>query len=400
MIDKCYIIPVQKACNADCRFCISKSRDYKKDVEFLDVNSDFIKTLEIFKEKGIRKFEITGGGEPLFHPNIELIVNLIKTIIPNSFVKLYTNGTIFKEIEDLDEVNISVVHYDCRTNDKFMGFKDSISLAEKLSHFYSNYFGCKLRLSIPLIKGAIDKPSELEEMINHTEYFDISEYVVRTLYPSCPSYKELYVDFDYKRDNVIFERDNDVRDFSSIILWSDGKLYTNWELNQQRYLYSYLLFKPDARTYINEIDGLIHSKNFNVVKRLLVSDFITNAINLYQDKSKEYLELVKRHLVNSARLFGNTGLVYVLDKNVTLDELVKKTYDLKVDIRNKFGFTQNYGGYVNFEGENYHLNLVHAPDAQIDFYNRDLNLIEKFTNIREISESEFSLVKKYRSFNL
>ena len=399
MINKCYIIPVQKACNADCKFCISKSRNYDKDVEYLQINQNLIQKLQELKQKGIKIFEITGGGEPMLHPGLEKIINLIKVIIPDSYIKLYTNGNIFKTLNNVDEINLSIVHYNSKTNDSIMRPKVGVSLREKLSYFINNCPGIKIRLSIPLVKGGIDNKDELDELINLTKY-EVNDYVVRTLYPSCANYEELYVDFNYERDEVLFERDNDVRDFSSIILWSDGKLYTNWELNQPRYLYSYLLFKPDARTYINEIDGLIHSKNFNVVKRLLVSDFITNAINLYQDKSKEYLELVKRHLVNLARLFGNTGLVYVLDKNVTLDELVKETFDLKVDIRNKFGFTQNYGGYVNFEGENYHLNLVHAPDVQIDFYNRDLNLIEKFTNTREISESEFSLVKKYRSFNL
>lgn len=399
MINKCYIIPVQKACNADCKFCISKSRNYDKDVEYLYINQNLIQKLQELKEKGIKKIEITGGGEPMLHPEIEKIINLIKIIIPDSYIKLYTNGNIFKPLNNVDEINLSIVHHNLKTNDSIMRSKVGVSLREKLSYFINNCPGIKIRLSIPLVKGGIDNKDELDELINLTKY-EVNGYVVRTLYSSCPNYEELYVDFNYERDKVIFERDNDVRDFSSIILWSDGKLYTNWELNEQRYLYSYLLLKPDARTYINEIDGLIQSKNFNIVKRILVNDFITNAINLYQDKNKEYLELVKRHLVNSARLFGNTGLVYVLDKNVTLDELVKETFDLKVDIRNKFSFTQNYGGFVNFEGENYHLNLVHSPDVQIDFYNRDLNLIEKFTNTREIGENELSLVKKYRSFNL
>lgn len=399
MINKCYIIPVQKACNADCKFCISKSRNYDKDVEYLQINQNLIQKLQELKQKGIKIFEITGGGEPMLHPGLEKIINLIKVIIPDSYIKLYTNGNIFKTLNNVDEINLSIVHYNSKTNDSIMRPKVGVSLREKLSYFVNNCPGIKIRLSIPLVKGGIDNKDELDELINLTKY-EVNDYVVRTLYPSCANYEELYVDFNYERDEVLFERDNDVRDFSSIILWSDGKLYTNWELNEQRYLYSYLLLKPDARTYINEIDGLIQSKNFNIVKRILVNDFITNSINLYQDKSKEYLELVKRHLVNSARLFGNTGLIYVLDKNITLDELVKETFDLKVDIRNKFSFTQNYGGFVNFEGENYHLNLVHSPDVQIDFYNRDLNLIEKFTNTREIGENELSLVKKYRSFNL
>lgn len=398
MINKCYIIPVQKKCNCNCQFCISKSRNYNKDIEFLEINSNFLSSLEILKKRGIKKFEITGGGEPLLHNNIDVITKLIKTVIPNSYIKLYTNGNISREIEDVDEINISVVHYDFRINDKFMGINHGISIDEKLDYFINNC-DSKLRLSIPLMKGAIDSKDELDKFLEETKYW-ACEYVVRTLYPGCPNYEKLYVDFDYKDDRVVFERDNNVSDFSSIVLWSDGKLYTDWNLDKMRYMYSYMLLKPDSRIYINEIDNFIKENNFDVKKRLLVNDFVSNATKLYQDKEKEYLELVKRHLINSARLFGNEGLVYVLDKDVSFDALVKDTFDLKVAIRNNFGFTGYYGGYVNFEGENYHLNLVHAPDPIVDYYNRDLNVIEKFSNIKELSDDEFSLVKKYRSYNL
>lgn len=399
MIDKCYIIPVEKRCNANCEFCISKSRNYNKGVDFLDINSKFIENLEVLKKKGIKKFEISGGGEPTLHSKIDVIVSLIKTIIPDSYVKLYTNGNILKNVGPVDEINISVVHYFWKTNDKIMGLNKSVSLEEKLEYFNRNNCGAKIRLSVPLINGAIDSPIELDKLIEKTKW-GVDEYVVRTLYPGCPGYENMYVDFMYNNDKVIFERDNNVDDFSSIIMWSDGKLYTNWELDNLRYLNSYLLLKPDARVYINELDNLIKDNNFNVRKRILVNDFVYNAISFYQDKSKEYLNLVKRHLSNSARLFGNEGLIYILDKDVSLSDLVKYTYELKLSIREKFSFTGNYGGYVNYDGENYHLNLVHAPDPVVDFYNRDINIINNFNNVRDISDDEFSLVKKYRSFNL
>lgn len=399
MIDKCYIIPVEKACNCDCTFCISKSRNYNKGNEFLEINAEFIKNLELLKVRGIRKFEITGGGEPFLHKDIDLIVRLIKTIIPDSFVKIYTNGTIDRKGILADEINISVVHQDPQINDKFMRPNvKGLNLNGKLCNLINHNPGVKVRLSVPLIKGGIDSPKKLKEFIKDTG--DWHELVVRTLYPGCPGYEENYVDFDYKGENVIFERDNNVGDFSGLIYASDGKLYTDWNLDTKRHLYSYLLLKPDARTYINEIDDLIREKNFNVMKRLLVNDFVFNATRLYQDKTKEYLEIVKRHLLNSAYLFGNTGLVYVLDKGVSLEELLRDTFNLKKEIRNRFGFTENYNGYVNFNGEDYHLNLVHAPDPEIDFYNRDLNIIRQFSEVRELTESEFGLVKKYRSFTI
>ena len=397
MINKCYIIPVEKLCNADCKFCISKSRNYNSGVDFLSINSKFVESLELLNKRGIKKFEITGGGEPLLHDRIETIIYLIKTIIPDSYVKLYTNGIIFKDVNLVDEINISNVHHHFKINDKFMGLNEGTTLEEKLIHF--NNFDAKIRVSIPIIKGAIDSPSELYDLIDDTK-FDVDLYVLRTLYPGCPNYDELFTSFDFEHDKVIFERDNNVSDFSSIILWSDGNLYTDWNLDKKRYMYSYLLFKPDSRTYINEIDNFIRDNHFKVMKRLLVNDFVKNASNLYLDKEKDYLKIVKKHLLNSARLFGNQGLIYVLDKDESLQSLVKDTYDLKVAIRNMFGFTASYEGYINYEGENYHLNLVHAPDGVIDFYNRDLNAIDKFNDIKLLSDHEFSLVKKYRSYNI
>ena len=89
MLDKCYIIPVQNICNCDCTFCISKSRNYDKKDELLKVDDKFIENIQLLKRRNIKKFEITGGGEPLIHPDIELIVSIIKRIIPDYYIKLY-----------------------------------------------------------------------------------------------------------------------------------------------------------------------------------------------------------------------------------------------------------------------------------------------------------------------
>ena len=41
-MDKCYVIPVQKMCNADCLFCISKTRDYDKEEEILILTAPYL----------------------------------------------------------------------------------------------------------------------------------------------------------------------------------------------------------------------------------------------------------------------------------------------------------------------------------------------------------------------
>lgn len=399
MIEKCYIIPTEKLCNSNCEFCISKTRNYNKGREFLEINEEFLENLELLKKRGIKKYEITGGGEPLLHGKINIITSLIKKIIPGSYIKVYTNGNILKDIGPVDEINISVAHFNTEKNSEIMEPLVKIPLERKIDFFKNNNPGAKIRLSIPLIKGYIDSPKKLDEMINLTQS-QIDEYVVRTLYTGCPNFEKRYIAFDYERKNVIIEKDNNVSDFKGIILWSDGSLYTNWDLKENRHLYSYLLLKPDSRTYINEINELIKKSNFNIKEKLLLNNFYENAQNFYIDKTKEYLSIVKRHLLNSVQLFGNTGLIYILDKEKSQSDLLTDTYKLKQDIRNAFAFTQSYGGFINYEGENYQLNLVHAPDPEIELYNRDINMIKTFKETIELTENEIKLIKKYRSFNI
>ena len=47
MIEKCYVVPVQKTCNCNCEFCISKVRSYDKQEEFLIPNSEFQKNIQL-----------------------------------------------------------------------------------------------------------------------------------------------------------------------------------------------------------------------------------------------------------------------------------------------------------------------------------------------------------------
>lgn len=392
---KCYIIPTQKTCNCDCMFCISKIRNYDKDTEFLKVNDDFIKNIYTLKKHNITRFEITGGGEPFLNRNLEEIVFTIKKIIPNSYIKIYTNGNILKKIPGIDEIDISVVSDDININNKFMN-GNNIELIDKLKFFKDE--NIKLRLSIPLIKGAIDTKEKLDKLINKTKDY-VSEYVIRTLYPNTPSIEKMYVDFDYQNEKVIMEKDNDVKEFDGLILWSDNKFYNNWNLNIQKHFNSYLLLKPDSQTYINEIEKLIEEKGFNIAKKLLLSDFKENVLNLYNDKSPEYLEIVKRHLNALSVLFGNNALAFVLDKEGLMDEVYFKTLKLKEDIRNAFSFTHSYGGFIIKDDNISHVNIAHCPEALSNLFDRDLNYLYSL-NLKEISEEEFQKIKKYRSYNI
>ena len=273
---------------------------------------------------------------------------------------------------------------------------NNIELIDKLKFFKKD--NIKLRLSIPLIKGGIDNKEKLDSFIDNTKDY-VDEYVVRTLYPGTKNIDEMYIDFDYERKNVVIERDNDVKEFKDIILWSDNKFYNSWELINNKYFYSYLLLKPDSKTYINEIEDMILKDGFNIESRFILDDFKNKSINFYSEKNNDYLNIIKNHLDNLSYLFGDNSLIYILDKNKTLEELYFDTLMLKNKIRNKYSFTHAMNGYINKDNNLSHVNLVHCPNVDSKIYDRDLNYIFN-TNLSKVDDEKLVYVKKYRSYDV
>lgn len=395
MKEKCYIIPVQRKCNCSCVFCISKSRNYNKNEEFLQCDERFIKNIYQLKKNGITRFEITGGGEPFLNSSLQQLIYTIKVVIPDSYIKLYTNGNILKKIEGIDELDISVISDDIDINNKFM-HGNNITLNEKLQFFRSN--DIKIRLSIPLIKGGIDDILKLKKMIDSTSMY-VSEYVVRTLYPHTLNLDKLYIDFNFEDNRVIIERDNDVSDFYGYILWSDNNIYSDWYLNAKRIFNSYLLLKPDSRTYINEICEMIDESGFSINKMYILNDFKEHALNLYNDKNFSYLKLIESHLNNVAYLFGNQGLILYLMKDDDILNNINDTLKLKEYIRKKYSFTHAHNGYLTIDGNISHLNLAHCPDCDEKKFEHDINYFDSL-NLHEVTDDEFTKIKRYRSYDI
>lgn len=401
MTEKCYVIPVQKKCNCDCNFCVSKARNYNKMEEILIPNNDFIQNIKQLSRRGIKKIEITGGGEPLLNPNINQIIEEIRRNIPDCYIKLYTNGNLLVKLQNIDELNISVTHYDTNINNKFMNPTIGIDIITKLKFFKENMPNTKIRLSILLLKGSIDTKEKLDYFIKLTNNY-VDEYVVRTLYPETKDKAKMYIDFPFIHPKVIFERDNGVEGFNGLIMWSDNKVYSDWNLNKEVNLdLGYILLKPDSQTYINEIEQLITIKKFIILKKYLLNDFVNQALVLYEDKKNDldYYKKVKNHLENTAYLFGNNGLIMLLTKNECSENLFKDIFDLRLDIRKKYSFTGKKDGYLSIKDDLPCLNMVHAPDPISNLYQRDLNLLEDLGLLNvEIDNEDWKLIKKYNSF--
>lgn len=120
-VPEIFQIEISNACNFDCVMCPRTLHKRKNKKKFLDI--DLLKKMIIEDSfKGSYFVELHQAGEPLLHPDLGKIINLIKQT--GVRVGLSTNGSlIHKKIEDLknlDYITVSVdslSHYtDIRVN--------------------------------------------------------------------------------------------------------------------------------------------------------------------------------------------------------------------------------------------------------------------------------------------
>lgn len=224
------MIPVQKKCNMDCCFCSTKLRQYHHEHEMMVIDPSFYENLAYMQNREICYFELTGGGEPFLNVRLQDIIYTIRERIPDAYIKVYTNGRIHSVIEEIDELNISVIHWDRRIVRDLCGYDDKISLEDHLAFFRGNGT-YKIRLSVPMISGAISNQKAARELIERTHrYVDL--YAFRPLNPKTKGYAQLGADFDLNDNDV--EIDRDFCDCEEVILWfSDNKVYRDWDLKER-----------------------------------------------------------------------------------------------------------------------------------------------------------------------
>lgn len=224
------MIPVQKKCNMDCCFCSTKLHQYHHEHEMMVIDSSFYENLAYMQNREICYFELTGGGEPFLNVRLQDIIHTIRERIPDAYIKVYTNGRIHSVIEEIDELNISVIHWERRTVRDLCGYDDKISLEDHLAFFRGNGT-YKIRLSVPMISGAISNQKAASELIERTRrYVDL--YAFRPLNPKTKGYAQLWADFDLNDKNV--EIDRDFCDCEEVVLWfSDNKVYRDWDLKER-----------------------------------------------------------------------------------------------------------------------------------------------------------------------
>jgi organic radical activating enzyme len=159
---KLYILPIGSACNAKCRYCITRFRKMKNDV------LDLKRLAWILTKNDYDKIEITGGGEPALHQQIHQIIKLCANKCPTN---IYTNGTYIPYSNSV-QVCLSRAHYDDDKNREIMGVIYDINKFSQLNN---------LKMSLMLHKSGISTTEELKKYLKWADRI-ASKVVVRQLF--------------------------------------------------------------------------------------------------------------------------------------------------------------------------------------------------------------------------
>ena len=231
-MSRLYLIPVKYKCNANCIFCITEKEKVKPAFNSLP---EFIKLKELkvllaqLQSLRLTEIEITGGGEPLLHPQIQDIINLVKATWPGIYVKLYTNGLLLKNVHGIDELNLSRAHPDAAINNQFFGVNSAYSLTDLLN-FYRPLVK-RLRVQVPLLRGGIDSAAKAAHLA--AQIIPIADQIVlRPLFSKCSQGKELFVQFSVAHPSIKVDQTGDYCGARPIIA-SNSKLYWDWTFTKE-----------------------------------------------------------------------------------------------------------------------------------------------------------------------
>lgn len=232
---KLYVLPIGSACNANCPYCITKFRRMKNAVLSIE------ELEKVLASSNYDKIEITGGGEPSLHPEIEQIVKICVKGCP---VNIYTNGN-YNPTNSNQQICLSRAHYDDVLNNQIMGVKYDIQK-------YKNIFN--LKLSLMLHKNGICTLAELEKYLTWAQQIAIKvvvrqlfeyedenyrDYFAREYVSSVDMAEAFGVQHDYKlvEGNYFFNVDGLVVEFEgrscaceddNPVLGADGVLRNGW----------------------------------------------------------------------------------------------------------------------------------------------------------------------------
>jgi len=162
---KLYVMPVEKACDAKCSWCSTNFRDHYG--AFLD--PEVLETIP----GDFEKIEITGGGEPTLHKQIDRIIALCSQ---KAKTQMYTHGEHLSKIKNLDLLStlcVSIAHHDLDKNRQIMDITPDLETISQL--------GIPVKFSLLLHKSGISQKSEFLGYIEWAKQY-AGKVVVRQIF--------------------------------------------------------------------------------------------------------------------------------------------------------------------------------------------------------------------------
>jgi MoaA/NifB/PqqE/SkfB family radical SAM enzyme len=192
---------------------------------------------------GVKRYEITGDGEPTLHPALNEIISTIRAN-SNTYIKLYSNGRRLPHGAAVDELNISRAAFDAKQNQAIMRYRGASPSVEEIVESARAIGYTRIRLSVPIIKGGIDTLERALHFLNAV-CDQVDGVVFRPLYPATPEriIRDPSVDTSKwehfltaemlsRKPSCTVEVDSEgCFRASQLILASDLEIYSNWSLS-------------------------------------------------------------------------------------------------------------------------------------------------------------------------
>ena len=246
-VQKCYIVPVARACNAKCIFCVTSSYRPSQEESYMRIDKNIHSIIDTLYEGGVRFFEITGGGEPTLHPDLELLTNLL-SVKHNVSIKLYTNASNLPKAMSINELNISRCTVDPDTNQTLMNISSGSPPLKQLIQCARKSGYRNIRLSVPILKGGVQSIIDAQNLIKSASEL-VNSIVFRPLYPCTPNLENIeiiHIENINNWENTLQEYaehigtkctievdTNSCNKTHQIILGSDSNLYTEWSMSDR-----------------------------------------------------------------------------------------------------------------------------------------------------------------------
>ena len=198
-----------KACNLKCKFCYIEKNTYKKEEDFLPLEK-IKRSLSFLKGKKLNSIYLT-GGEPLLHPDFNLILRMClkisnTTVMSNGIMINDKKARFLRKIDDESSFEtifrISLDSTDELTNDDYRGrgsFRKAVYAIISLLKYEFN--------PIISVVNYNNKPKEMifrefQEFF-HKKGFEIEDINLKII-PFFPTYKELPI--IESNDNINYKK--------------------------------------------------------------------------------------------------------------------------------------------------------------------------------------------------